>query len=551
MSESVVEYRPEAPHAPDISKTASSRQPSEKHSDLSLSDDQEDEDGIVVDEREYEPQVNARVWLVVILLAMVWGLPTYAVSILQTITTQLAQQIGRPDLGQWIIFTVLLPIAILNLVVGTQSDLFGRRWFILAGALVATIGFIVMSTTVNAPGLMVGGVFVGAGGGVAQVANIASVELLPNKWRHVAIAIADFVLYCGTIMAPVTSRYGIAFGTWQWNFRALAILEGLTTIGLFFLYFPPPKPRGLPRRKLVWQLDYVGMIVFVLGSTLVLVGLVYAGIVPSSDPKVVGPLVSGFGVLVIFALWETFSSTKYPITPRNIFSAGYGRDATAPLIAIFFLNFVYYGTAIIWPTMINKLYTKPGPAKVTWKLSAELNTIQGFGFTAGSILQSVLGGKIRRWKSQLVVGMTVTTIFAALLALAKTNNRATIIAMLFFSQACYGWTFIVANATVQFGVEHKNLGLIGGIVNTARHGGGLIATAVYQTILLDAVNRKTKQHVTSTRAYEYGFKVVALASISFGVAAIVACVCCKDIERKMNEKIEVGLKKPTDALHYS
>jgi hypothetical protein len=36
--------------------------------------------------------------------------------------------------------------------------------------------------------------------------------------------------------------------------------------------------------------------------------------------------------------------------------------------------------------------------------------------------------------------------------------------------------------------------------------------------------------------------VTALSSLSFGILAIIACVCCNDIGHKMNEKIEVFLE---------
>ena len=75
-----------------------------------------------------------------------------------------------------------------------------------------------------------------------QMAAFALPELLPNKWRHIGVVIADAVIYVTVIVAPVTARYGIEFATWQWNYWSIAICQFLSFLGLLFLYFPPAHP---------------------------------------------------------------------------------------------------------------------------------------------------------------------------------------------------------------------------------------------------------------------------------------------------------------------
>lgn len=87
------------------------------------------------------------------------------------------------------------------------------------------------------------------------MAAFALPELLPNKWRHIGVVIADLTVYLAVIVAPVTARYGFEFGTWTWNFWGIAICQGLSFLGLLFLYFPPAHP-------------YVYLDIFVANSTL-------------------------------------------------------------------------------------------------------------------------------------------------------------------------------------------------------------------------------------------------------------------------------------------
>lgn len=110
------------------------------------------------------------------------------------------------------------------------------------------------------------------------MAAFALPELLPNKWRHIGVVIADFTVYVAVIVAPVTARYGYQFGTWEWNFWGIAICQGLSFFGLLFLYFPPAHPyvralpvgvsamcdiltfsrTGIPFGEVFKSLDYVG-----------------------------------------------------------------------------------------------------------------------------------------------------------------------------------------------------------------------------------------------------------------------------------------------------
>lgn len=103
-------------------------------------------------------------------------------------------------------------------------------------------------------------------------------------------------------------------------------------MGLYFFYYPPKHPRGLPTAQAFKELDYVGAVLFIASATLILVEIVYTTTLPSNDPKVVGTLVSGFVALVAFALWETFASLKQPLTPTHVFTHHKGRELTAPFI---------------------------------------------------------------------------------------------------------------------------------------------------------------------------------------------------------------------------
>lgn len=82
-------------------------------------------------------------------------------------------------------------------------------------------------------------------------------------------------------------------------------------------------------------MDYIGTALVVPGVTLVLVGIINTTYKPSSDVTVVAPMCTGFGVLVLFAFWETFSKTEYKLCPPRIFRTHKGREFTVPFVVAF------------------------------------------------------------------------------------------------------------------------------------------------------------------------------------------------------------------------
>ncbi len=200
-----------------------------------------------------------------------------------------------------------------------------------------------------------------------------------------------------------------------------------------------------------------------------LMGIVWTTTYPSNDPHVIAPLIIGFFFIVCFALWERFSDTKHPLTPTYVFTASHGRDLTAPLIALGVVNMFYYSSSILWPTMINVFYTNGG---TDWKYGIVLSVIQGLAITLGALLLSAFGSKIRNWQWQLTGSVFVMVVFGGMLALATPEKKGMMIAYVFMSQTGYGYAIYLAIAVSQMGVDHKDLGLSGGIAGVSRFAAG-------------------------------------------------------------------------------
>lgn len=92
------------------------------------------------------------------------------------------------------------------MVCGANSDLFGRRYFILFGNILVFVGSIVGATSHSIGQSIAAHAMIGFGAGNCQLAAFALPELLPNKWRHWAVVLADGLIYFDVIVGPVTAR---------------------------------------------------------------------------------------------------------------------------------------------------------------------------------------------------------------------------------------------------------------------------------------------------------------------------------------------------------
>ncbi|KAL4891073.1 fungal trichothecene efflux pump [Aspergillus ambiguus] len=513
-----------------------------------------------------EPSVSLKTWIVSFILSCGYGLSFWPVPVMSTIGSSVSAQLGDPAGYMW--------------VSGPNTDVLGRRWFLVGGNLLCMIGHIIVGAAHTSNQITAGFAISGFGAANCQMAAFALPELLPNKWRHIGVVIADFTVYVAVILGPVTARFGLEYGTWAWNFWAATIFQGLSFLGLLFLYFPPARPSGLKRREAIKSLDYFGAFLFIGGIVPLLIGIVWARVYDRNDAHVVAPLVVGFVVLGCFALWETYGPVKYPLTPTYVFTSSYGRDFTAPAIALGIINMFYYSSSILWPQMTTVLYTNGG---TDWRYAIVLTLPQGLAIAFGAFLLSSLGSKIRHWNWQLTGSVFIMVLFGSLLGLASPTNKGLMIAFLFLSQAGFGWGLYLSIAITQMGVDHENLGVSGGVSGAIRFAAGALATTIYNTIFSTSLSQWTKELVPSaavsagldasnvpellsslsnptalSKSYSPAVVsaaleatklancnavfVVAMTSMAFGIVGICACLCCKDVNTKMTNQIEVYLE---------
>ncbi|KAJ6021890.1 hypothetical protein N7540_007394 [Penicillium herquei] len=538
-----------------------------------------------VDETSEPAVVTLKTWVVALILSCGYGLSFWPVPVVSAIGSSLSAEMGDANGYIWFVPAWTISITCSFLLFGPNTDLFGRRWFLVIGNLVTFAGHIIVASAKTSNQIIAGLVVTGFGGANCQMAAFALPELLPNKWRHIGVVLADSTVYIAVIVAPVTARFGYEMNHWAWNFWGPAIFQGLSFIGLLLLYHPPKHPLGISYMEAFKSMDYLGAFLFIGGVVPFLLGIVWANVYSSTDPHVVASLVVGAFVLVCFALWETFGNLKYPLAPTAIFTSSYGRDFTAPVIALGVINMFYYSSSILWPEMIDAFYTN---FDADWRYAVVLSLPQGLGILLGALLLTFLGSYIRNWQWQLTGSVFVMVLFGSLLGLVSPHNKGMMIAFLFLSQVGFGWGIYLSIAICQMGVTQQNLGVSGGISGCLRFAAGAVATTIYEVVFDKSLTKYMDRYIpdavtaaglsdskvtglmsvvsggasalssyspavasAAVKALEHAYCkaifIVAMVSMAFGIVGLIACLCCKDVDAKMTNKIEVYLENTKQA----
>jgi hypothetical protein len=135
-----------------------------------------------------------------------------------------------------------------------------------------------------------------------------------------------------------------------------------------------------------------------------------------------------------------------------------------------------------------------------------LSLPQGLAILYGPMLLATLGSKIKYWQWQLTGSVFIMVLFGSLLALVSQTNKGLMVAFVFLSQSGYSYAIYLSIAIAQMGVEHRNLGLSGGIAGAFRFAAGssmytigriiiclltiyIVGAAVYTTILTNKTNK--------------------------------------------------------------
>ncbi|KAL2834391.1 fungal trichothecene efflux pump [Aspergillus cavernicola] len=379
-------------------------------------------------------------------------------------------------------------------IIGSLSDIFGRRWFFIVGSGLGLIGGILGATAQSITQIIVSQAFFGMSKGFGISFFWVIGELVPMRWRFLAASGQYIYSFPGN---PLAAKVALAFQTttvvhWRGIFYLLIATNGLAML-CWFLFYHPPSFKMLHRRQLfkdlVLNFDWIGLFLYSGGLALVVLGLTWGGdMYPWDSAEVLGTVIGGVVSLTLFGLWEVYNPLPNvePFIPVYLWK-NIAFQSSAWLTGIGAAT--YYGFSLIWPDAVSVLY--PGLSNDRRStLSTVLILLFVLGQLSGGIIAKFTGA--RRG--------AILTAFAAtpLLAAAGTNPLNLNLTIALVSTGCFaiGATEGVALVTSTFPLRtQEEIGTAGGLCGTIRQFLASVATAVFSTTLRNRLQTTTPQYM--------------------------------------------------------
>ncbi|KAK7897204.1 hypothetical protein LTR67_005093 [Exophiala xenobiotica] len=372
---------------------------------------------------------------------------------------------------------------------GRLSDVFGRRWFFIGGNGLALLGSILGAAAPNIVTLIFAQVFIGLALPSQLSFSIALAELIPNKWRGYNNALLFFLAVPFSTFGPIIARNFVqnTSQSWRWSYYVNLILSGLAIILAVAFYHPPIFEQlhtKASKRKVMKELDYLGILLFVAGLVLFLLGLSWGGeIYPWASAHTLATLLVGVVLLAGFFVWEIHGARNPLLPPHFLKNVPFGGIVMAAGAA----SAVFYPLNVFWPQQISTLWATD-PLRIGW-----LSCILGGGTLAGQVFAGLLisHGKAK-W--QFVAATTTMTAFIGGMASTNRNTLHTAEVLCFLGSFSLGYVENVANTLAPFTQHEKDIGAAVGVLISGRTAIATLALAIYSTVQ----NNKLTHFISTT-----------------------------------------------------
>lgn len=252
----------------------------------------------------------------------------YIMSMLIPATTlpMINADLGPDPNSTWITLTWTYGASMIVSIGGRLSDIFGRRYFMMTGALISIVGCLVGANGQSINQMIAAGALFGMGSGFQELCYACVQEAVPNRYRIMAVGGLDISLAIA-FTSPVISYAFIAYQDigWRGAYWYMFSFHCFAFILLFFFYNPPDfemkhRHDGKTKWQLVKQMDWVGVFLFLSGGALFLIGVNFGGrTYPWTHPGTLAPIIVGGCCFIAVGFWCAYADLAYPLFPPKLF----------------------------------------------------------------------------------------------------------------------------------------------------------------------------------------------------------------------------------------
>jgi EmrB/QacA subfamily drug resistance transporter len=220
---------------------------------------------------------------------------------------------GGLALQQWVVDAYLLTLGSLLLVGGSLGDLFGARLVFMLGIAAFGITSVLCAAAPDGTTLILARGLQGIAGAVLTPAGLAVITATFTGEERGA-AIGSWTAWTGVafVIGPLVGGWLVTNTSWRWIFLINVPFVAVTFA--LVAYAVPKREPGEQRARL----DVVGGTLCALGLAGPVFALIGAPTRGWGDPLIVGTLIAGIALLLVFVAWER--RAPQPMLPLALFS---------------------------------------------------------------------------------------------------------------------------------------------------------------------------------------------------------------------------------------
>lgn len=374
------------------------------------------------------------------------------------------------DRYTWVTTAYLVASTTVVPIVGSLTDVYGRKWFYVVGLLIFLLGSALSGLSQTMNQLIAFRALQGLGGGITIAgAFVAIGDLFPPAERGKYQGLIAAVFGMSSIVGPTLGGIVTDNLSWHWIFY-INIPLGIPVVALFILLFPQTARRGRGRRP-----DFIGIATLALAVVPLLLALSWAGTQYDwGSPQVVGSLVLAALMAAAFVLNEVYAPD--PVFPLAIFR---NRVVSVSLLASFLTGFGMFGGIIFIPLFFQGVLARSATSSGSFLTPMMLGMVTGAGLSGQAL--SRLGAHYRLQALTGIGLMALGTFFVT--RMGVDTSFGTAIANIVVMGFGLGFTFPVLTIAVQNSVPHHFMGVATASTQFFRGVGGTMGLAVMGTVM--------------------------------------------------------------------
>jgi EmrB/QacA subfamily drug resistance transporter len=406
--------------------------------------------------------------LVGVMLAMF--LSSLDQTIVGTAMPRIITDLGGFTQYTWVTTAYIIASTITVPIVGKLTDMYGRKWFYVAGLSIFMVGSLLCGLSQTMTQIIIFRGLQGIGAGVMMAnAFIVIGDLFPPSERGKYQGLMAGIFGLSSIIGPTLGGFITDALSWHWVFF-VNIPFGVLIIGLFVFFFPNFRP-GDKKPKI----DFEGVVLLILAVMPMMLALTWAGVeYPWISQTIISMFILSVVMGILFVVNE--SCVEEPIIPLSLFR---NRIVSVSSAIIFTTGVGMFGGIVFIPLFFQGVLGMSATASGSFLTPMMLGLV--FGALISGQLLSRAGG---HYRIQGIFGLAIMATGLGLLStMTVETSYATAVTYIIVMGLGLGISMPLYTIAVQNAVPYAIMGVATSTTAFFRSIGGAFGLAILGSVM--------------------------------------------------------------------